>query len=100
MRYTIELYTLTTVKDAYGAPTETWTKTLTMRAGMKPTGGSKVIENNEKFNSRLRQWSVYYRSSIVEKMRVKFAGEWYRILSIDPVGFKEGLIINTELIND
>lgn len=100
MRYTIKVKSLSSVKDEYGAAEEVYTNLVTLRASVKYLSGSKGIDLNEIFTSQAIQFTTYYRSVIEPTMRIEFNNKAYRILSIAEIGFKEGLLITTELINE
>lgn len=99
LRYKIEVKRLTKVKDEYGATVDTYTTVYTLKAGVKYTNGSKGISNNEIFNSQSIQLTTYYRA-IKDTDRILFNNKNYKILFINEIGFREGLQINIELIND
>lgn len=73
---------------------------MKIRAGRKYVGGDKTIDNKEVFNSQRIVFTTLYRKSIAENDRIEFNGKKYSINSIVEIGFKEGLQIDTELIND
>jgi len=99
LRYSIKIKQLVSTKNNYGAITESYTTCMTLRAGKKMVSGTKSIDLDELFSSQTIQFTTHYRDVINETMRVEFSGKDYRILNINEVGFKEGLIILCELIN-
>ena len=100
MRYKIKIITIKVTKDIYGADV-TSTETLhTLRAARKQAGGGKGINNDEIFANEQIQFTTHYRSGITTKNEVEYNSKRYRILSVTEIGFKEGLQINTELINE
>jgi len=100
LRYSIKIKQLTATKDDYGSATNTYTDLMTLRSGVKFVSGTQKIDSKEIFNSQVIQFTTHYRSAIENTMRIEFEAKQYRILSIDVIGFKEGLILNAELIND
>lgn len=99
-RYSIKVQQLTVSKDAFGAAIESYTDLMTLRASKKNTGGSKIVENKEIFSPSTITFVTHWRDSINEKCRIIWNGKIYIILNLSEIGFKEGLQINVELIND
>jgi len=99
LRNEINVKRLSSVKDAYGSITETYTTIYALRAGIKFNSGTKSINNDEIFNSQSIIVTCYFRN-ILTTDRVEFNSKMYKILFINPIGFKEGLQISIELIND
>ena len=99
LRHVVTITQLTTVRDAYGAVTESYSTLYTLRAGVKSLSGTKGIELKEIFTSQVLQFTMYYRE-ITETMRITYKSKAYRILNIEEIGYREGLKINAELIND
>ena len=100
LRYSVIFLALTSVKDAYGSTTETYTEHSVLRASVKKNVGTKTIDNKEVFNTSTVVFQTHYRDSIESTMRIAFSGGHYRILDITEIGFKEGLSITAELINE
>lgn len=86
--------------DDFGSEPETWEDLMSIRAKVEYVSGTKGIDNNEIFASQSIRLTTHYRSAITTAMRVVFDNKNYRILAIAPIGYKEGLIINAELINE
>jgi len=100
LRYSIKIMQLTTSKGTYGEAVESYTLLTTLRAAAKFLNGTKAIDNSETFTTQSIQFTTHYRPAVTALMRVEFEGKNYRILSLAEIGYKEGLIINTELINE
>lgn len=100
MRHVIIVKSLTSTVDEYGSAAESYATLMTLRAAVKFLSGSKLIDNKEIFSSQTLQFSTHYRSTITPTCRIEYEGKNYRILSIDVIGFHDGLTINTELINE
>lgn len=100
LRYRAQFLTAAVVRDEFGAQTEAWGVEFTLRVGLKTNSGAKKIDAEEKFNSRSITIKCYYRQSINDKMRVRFEGNDYRIMLIEPVGYREDMLIHLEKIND
>lgn len=99
LRYTIKLKVLNSVKGDYGSVKETYVESISLRAGKKHISGNKTINLDEVFSSQILQFTTHYRENIDEKMRIEFSGKEYKILSIVEIGYKEGLLLTCELIN-
>ena len=100
LRYTIVFKKLTATKDDYGAITESYSIYSSLRAGVKFVSGTKATDLSETFTSQVVQFTTHFRESVEPTMQIEFQSKKYRILSIAEIGFKEGLLITTELIND
>lgn len=100
LRYKAQFLSASSERDEFGSPTETWEVEFTLRVGLKTNSGAKKIDAEEKFNSKLITIKSYYRQSITDKMRVRFEGNDYRIMLIEPVGYKDEMLIHLEKIND
>lgn len=100
LRNKIKVMSFTVTRDEYGAEVETYTELAALRAEVKFVSGNKVIDNKEIFAAQSVQFITHYRSTVTEAMRIDYDGKKYRILSLEEIGYKEGLKINTELINE
>lgn len=100
MQYKIEVLTPAIVQDIYNSGQVIYINFLTLKAGKKEISGGKSIDNNEVFSNTRIDWSIHYRPQVKENMRIKYNNKQYRITYIQEIGFKEGLILQTELIND
>ena len=99
-RHSITLHKLSVSKDDYGSAKEVYAQYKTLRCAVKYLSGTKGIDLEEVFASQTLQFTVHYREFVETTMRVKFRTKFYRILHIAETGFREGLQINCELIND
>lgn len=99
MRYVIEVQESITSKDQYGSQVEVFSTIYTLRAQIKYVSGNKGLNNEEIFTSQVVQFFTHYRD-INEKMIILFNDKKYKINFIEELGFKEGLSINCELINE
>lgn len=100
LRHKIVIYELSVTKGDYGEADQHYTPVATIRAAVKYISGNKVVENEEIFNTQSVQFTTHYRPIIQEHMLIGFKDKNYRILQLAELGFKEGLQITTELIND
>lgn len=99
LRYVINVKRLAKVKDEYGAVSESYATVYTLKAGVKNMSGTKAISNDEIFNTSTLQFTTWYRT-INDSDRIEYNSKKYKILSINEIGFKEGLTITAELINE
>jgi head-tail adaptor len=99
LRHIIVVQRLSIIKDAYGAPTETYNTTHTLKAELQSASGGKGVNNEEIFNSVQLNFITYYRD-ILESDRIIYKSKNYKILSIVEIGYKEGLRITVEKINE
>lgn len=100
LRYSILVIGKTITKDEYGAESVVWSNKLQLRANRKFISGDRTLDNKEVFNSKRVIFTTHYRDVISEDDRIIFRDEKYLIKSISEIGFKEGLQIDAELIND
>ncbi len=100
MRHSITVKSLSSTVDEFGSRAETFSDLMTLKASLKYISGTKTVDSREIFNSQVLQFSTHYRPAIVETCQIVFEDKKYRILSISPIGYREGLIINCELINE
>jgi hypothetical protein len=101
----VNFYAVTTSRDDYGATSDTYdytTPSISTRGGLYYRGGSKNLENDEKFYGKSLELTVRYRSSIDETMRVQIDGEKYLyvITYMEVIGRKEGLRLTLEKHDD
>ncbi len=97
LKYKIIVQQLQKIKDSYGAEQEVYVNYLELRAGVKYISGTKQVENSALVNVEFVEFTTYYRT-IPETCRIVYNNKFYSINSIAEIGFKEGLRINTELI--
>ena len=99
LRHSITVKALSSVRDAFGADSDEYVDYLFLRAAVKFNSGNRGINNEEIFNSSTIQFITYYRT-ITTDMIIEWRSKRYRILSIADIGYREGLTINKELINE
>ena len=99
LRYSMQILNKVSTKDEYGAETSYWNHLTTLRCNRKFIGGDKTMDNKEIFNSQRVVFTTLYRK-LNESNRILFEGKKYTISSIAEIGYKEGLQIQAELINE
>jgi len=70
------------------------------RAMVDHTAGSLNIENFEIFNAYHKSFTVRIHTDVRDTDRIKYNGNFYRIITIDIDRPKQIKIIQTELINE
>jgi head-tail adaptor len=100
LRHIITIKQPIVTKDAYGAEKQTWLDFLILRAGVKYITGSKGVNNNEVFTVYGVEFTTYFRGGILPTYIIVFDGKKFKINNIQEIGYKEGLLISTELINE
>ena len=100
MRYDIIVKRLTITRDPLnGSPIQTWADQFKLKAKIPRGSGNKTIENEEIFNTSTKTFIIHYRD-ILEKDRIYYNEDWYKIMLINEIGFKEGIEIVAEKINE
>lgn len=98
-RYDIVIQNKQVTRDIYGGTNEQWVDYLSLKGSVKYNSGSKGLNNDEVFNFQQINFIIHHRI-IDETMRIKFNNKYYKINFINTIGYREGLSINAELIND
>jgi SPP1 family predicted phage head-tail adaptor len=100
MRYDIVVKSLVATRDPNnGSVVETWTTKYALKANIKSGTGNKIVQNDEIFNTATLTFTTHYRD-VVDTDRILYAGDNYKILMIEELGYKEGLDIIAEKINE
>lgn len=100
LRYNIIVKSLTISRDPNnGSVVETYVPKFNLKVGIKSGSGTKTINNNEIFNTSTTTFICHYRN-IVDTDRIEFSGVNYKILMLGEIGFREGLEIIAEKINE
>lgn len=100
LRHSIQVITKQVTKDEFGSETVLWVNKIKIRAGRKFVGGDKTLDKKEVFTSKRIIFTTLFRSTITEDDRIIFNSKKYNIQSITEIGYREGLQIDAELIND
>ncbi len=98
----ITFYSKTTTRDTYSSSLDDWdTKAFDTKGGIRHIGGSKDLNENEKFYSKSIELTVRYRADILENMQLTIDDETdrYIITYIEEIGRRKGLILSIEKIN-
>ena len=98
-RITIEQNTPT--RSAAGAEVESWGTLVTVAAEVDPKRGREFFAAQAVQAEALTVFRIRHRSDVTRKMRVSYDGDLYDIVSVVPVGTREGLdIMATAQVND
>ena len=90
-----------TVRDVYGSTTTAWTDVVSnLPAAVNYVRGDRESDNEEIFHGRGTTFSIRWRGSVNEEMRIIWDNLKYRILSIDRRTHRREYLIRTELINE
>lgn len=98
LRNQIQVQEPVITKDQYGASEESFETSMTIRAQVKYVSGN-MSDNKEIFHTQVVQFTTYFRD-IKPVYRIRFKEQNYRILFVEEIGQKEGLLITSELINE
>ena len=99
MRKVITIMRLTQTKDSYGAPKDSYSDIMTLKAELVTQKGSLGVNNMEIFNTNILTFKTWFRD-ILTTDRVKYEGKLYKIDGIpQELGYREQLQIVCELIN-
>lgn len=99
LRHIINVTRLYTITDDYGATVDSYNTVMTIRAAVKYLSGTKTINNDEIYNTQTLQLTTYHRD-ILDTDRIQFKNKNYKILFINEMGYREGMLITIELINE
>lgn len=102
LRHRVSFYAKVTTRDDYGSSQDTWPAvTISTRCEVRWTGGNRILENEEKINTKNMEIIIRYRTGISETMRVQLDGssDRYWINYIEELGNHEGLRMGIEKIN-
>jgi SPP1 family predicted phage head-tail adaptor len=90
-----------TVRDVYGSTTTDWADVVAnLPAAVNYISGNREIDNEEIFHGRITTFSIRWRGTVNEEMRILWGDLKYRILSIDRRTHRREYLIRTELINE
>jgi len=93
------VYSTSVTKNSYGEDVIKWTVSHTLKAEKKSLSGSKNIDKDEIFTSNNLQFITHYRN-IDETMIITYDNNNYLINSIEEIGYREGLKITVEKMNE
>ena len=96
----IEIWKPTRITTEFGDSETEYVLFYTTRAFVQYNSGSRTLENNEIFYPTNRTFIVRHYVPVVEKMRIKYNGKFYQIISINSNKYYNDKEIYTELVNE
>lgn len=96
----IEIWAQDIYTSEYGDTTEEYKFMQNVRAMVDHTAGSLNIENFEIFNAYHKSFTVRIHTDVRDTDRIKYNGNFYRIITIDIDRPKQTKTIVTELIKE
>jgi len=96
----ITIQSKTTSRSASGGVYETWSTLANVWANKLPRPGNEGVEADRQVYRIFDEWEIYYLSTVTPKCRFydSDSGAYYNILSVEEIGYKEGMKLSTELI--
>ena len=96
----ITIQTKTTSRSDSGRNYETWSTLANVWAAKLPRTGNEGVEADRNVYRIFDEWEIYYLSTVTPMCRIydSDAGVYYNIVSVEEVGYKEGMKLKTELI--
>jgi SPP1 family predicted phage head-tail adaptor len=94
LNYPITLEVETTSTNSVGTPSQSWVKVLDTWANYTIKGGGSKFDSNGVIMPLVAEFYINYRDNFNNNYRVKYNGDYYKILNVDIIGFKEALRIS------
>lgn len=98
-RHTIKILQKTITRDDYGAESIIWNTIFTLKSDVKYGAGRKEVETEEFFTMEDIMFTTYYREFTTDCI-VLFRDWKYRITNLQEIGYRVGLNIYVEKINE
>ena len=96
----IEIYSPTTIKNEYGEESTSYVWSYSTRARLIHDRGNRDEENNEVVFNSFKTFHIRIYVPVHNLCRIKWNGEYYRILDVEIDKKLQEKIIKVELIND
>ncbi len=100
LRYRVAFLSAVKTKATNGEESINWTESLKVRANVQFLKGSRTMTAGEAWNPTSVTVTCRANSVINNKMRIKWADQTYRIISINPDKIDRSLTIIADLINE
>ena len=81
--------------DAYGQPILTWSTFIQVRSNVVQKDGVEQTSDNNRSTKRMINFTVRYKSTITNEMRVLWENNYYKIEDIKELGRREGMLLIT-----
>ena len=98
-RYNITVIRKTVTYNDYGSEIITWNPVYTLKCSKKYGKGLKIENNHEVFSKEFIIFSTHYRNIQIDD-RIQLDEKNYLINLIEEVGYREGLNLHCDLINE
>ena len=96
----IEVHHYKETKNKFGGVDEEYVFGYKTRANKLYSNGSFTLNANELFHTNTINFEIRIYHQISEVDRIKYNGEFYRILSLQPDVDLQKITITTELVNE
>ena len=96
----VTIQSKTTSRSDSGRNYETWSTIANVWANKLPRPGTEGIEADRQVYRIFDEWEIYYLSTVTPMCRLydSDSGAYYNIVSVEEIGYKEGMKLRTELI--
>ena len=84
LRFLITILQPTSVKSGLGSKDKTWTEFKLTKCDVKFKTGDKNVVDNQFTNGKSVDFIIRYNVQITDQMRVKYEGNVYKIIFINP----------------
>ena len=92
----IKVQSFTVVSDTNGQELPVWSDHATVWARADYESSRESEEGDELVAVSVVKFFIRYLSTITEVMRIKWDGQYYRVLSIEEVGIKHWMVVRAE----
>lgn len=96
----IEVWDITSERNAFGEQVDTRTKTYETRAQVVYTGGVRGVRNNEIQVPYTKSFIVRMYVPITDTAWIKWKGDFYRVTSFDQSRQYQEITVTTEIVNE
>lgn len=100
LKWKIEIWKPITITTDYGDSKTEYELHYTTHANMLYNSGTRTVENDEIVYPNNKTFIVRHYVPVEEPMRVKFEGQFYQIISINPNKYYNDKELYTELVNE
>ena len=84
LRYPIDILQATKTKGLSGESVPVWSLFCSTKSNVLFKSGDKKISDNQFINGRVVDFTIRYNILITEQMRVKYEGNIYKVIFINP----------------
>ena len=103
MRENLTFSTLSETQTASGSVTKQWVESYSCKAMLKrvsPVYDKDGVQAKEEYQGTNQYFIVRMTSTITDKMRISYRGNWYEIILIEPIYADRTMIIQARRINE